>query len=365
MRARPYHYLLAAAWRGKSSWYTLAAKHTSLLKPPTTTSKSPSLLSTATEKSVANVSGTITIPHKIPNIHELSAQHRLKTRRRVDAGGDAFFCATDHDAVALGVADGVSESAKYGGNPSEFSWLMMEMASDRFHKIQQQRLKKQNVDGYIPRESVVDAREIMEGAYEDMLARSPLITGSSTVCLLTLCQETGVLDSATLGDSGYAVFRDGRLHHRSTVQQHRFNYPYQLSIRTLQSTDIHTTDVTLSSDGGKAIEKHLTETTVANGPILPKDAVTDSHQLQDGDLVLLASDGFMDNMHENEVVQVIETEPSLLTDARQWDSELEDALCRVAWRLVQTSWTLSQDPNRLSPWAQSARDLDASYSMGG
>jgi hypothetical protein len=54
---------------------------------------------------------------------------------------------------------------------------MMEMASDRFHKIQQQRLKTQTADGYVPRESVVDAREIMEGAYEDMLARTPLITG--------------------------------------------------------------------------------------------------------------------------------------------------------------------------------------------
>jgi hypothetical protein len=108
MRARLYHYLLAAAWRGKSSWYTLAAKHTSLLKPATTTLKPPPLSSSSlsvspnTDKTVTNVNGTLTISPKIPNIHELSTQNHLKTRRRVDVGGDAFFCATDHDAVALG-----------------------------------------------------------------------------------------------------------------------------------------------------------------------------------------------------------------------------------------------------------------------
>ncbi|RKP25043.1 phosphatase 2C-like domain-containing protein [Syncephalis pseudoplumigaleata] len=279
-------------------------------------------------------------------------------RRRVDAGGDAFFCATDYDAVALGVADGVSESAKYGGHPAEFSWLMMEMASDRFHEIQRQRRAWQHAGDHGPSApSVVDARELLEGAYEKMLQRSPIITGSSTVCLLTLCQETGILDSATLGDSGYAVFRDSRLHHRSAVQQHRFNYPYQLSVRMKEQPALSGEEQYTASPPASTIE---------HGPILPRDAAADSHQLQDGDLVLLASDGLMDNMHEDEVIQVLETEPSLLlTGARQWNADLEDALCRVAWRLAQTAWTLSQDPRRLSPWAQSARNIDAINAMGG
>ncbi|KAI9597834.1 hypothetical protein BDF19DRAFT_434598 [Syncephalis fuscata] len=365
MRPKPYHYMLAAAWRGKSSWYTLAAKHASLLKPTMAvkiqTDSSPHAPSTAQIKVVSS-NATFTEQPPVTGYTLPSLQSLTRARRRVDAGGDAFFCATDHGSVAMGIADGVSESAKFGGNPAEFSWLMMEMASDRFHELQRQRYTANQPTAYGAQEPVVDAREILQGAYDKMLARSPLITGSSTACLLTLCQETGVLDSATLGDSGYALFRDSRLHHRSDVQQHRFNYPYQLSIR---QTIFNNANNIAAPSTDEPNEADVAELAIKNGPILPKDAAPDSHQLQDGDLVILASDGFMDNIYENEVIQVIETEPLILTESRRWDSELEDALCRVAWRLVQTSWNFSQDPRRLSPWAQAARDFDAGYPMGG
>ena len=56
---------------------------------------------------------------------------------------------------------------------------MMEMASDQFHEIQQQRFKEVSASSppYDTQESVVDACEILQGAYAKMHDRSPLVTG--------------------------------------------------------------------------------------------------------------------------------------------------------------------------------------------
>jgi hypothetical protein len=56
---------------------------------------------------------------------------------------------------------------------------MMEMASDKFHEIQQQRFKEVSATSppYDTQASVVDACEILQGAYDKMHHRSPLVTG--------------------------------------------------------------------------------------------------------------------------------------------------------------------------------------------
>lgn len=51
------------------------------------------------------------------------------------------------------------------------------------------------------------------------------IVGSSTVCILSFEQETGILTTANLGDSGYLIVRNGEIIDRSEKQTHKFNIP--------------------------------------------------------------------------------------------------------------------------------------------
>ena len=56
-----------------------------------------------------------------------------------------------------------------------------------------------------------------------------VLVGSSTACLLSYDNETSLLHTANLGDSGYLVVRDGKVVARSRDVMHYFNCPYQLS----------------------------------------------------------------------------------------------------------------------------------------
>jgi hypothetical protein len=89
MRVKPYHYLLAAAWRSKTSLYTLAAKHSSLLKLVTKMYEPHNILPSMS--SILSTGSQIGRPWP-----------RQHYRRRVDAGDDAFFCTPSHNWIALG-----------------------------------------------------------------------------------------------------------------------------------------------------------------------------------------------------------------------------------------------------------------------
>ncbi|RKP09704.1 phosphatase 2C-like domain-containing protein [Thamnocephalis sphaerospora] len=348
MRAKPYHYLLASAWRGKASWYTLAAKHRSLLKPATKTAAS----------SVRDA--PVLQQGRGEELKSDWERRRQRQRRRVDAGGDAFFCASSNDWVALGVADGVSESTKFGGNPAEFSWQLMELASDHFYELQRAQLL-----AFGPSGKEIDTQRMLQGAYDSILKQRPRVAGSSTACLLAMSHRTGVLDTAMLGDSGYLILRDGLIYHRSPVQQHRFNYPYQLSVGLASSHDPAAKSTITASAVPPESGSKPESSGLGGGQITPVDAIVDHHQLQDGDIILLATDGLLDNLYDHEMLQLIDSEQSLLTSPRMWNAELEDSLCRVAWRLVQAAWSHSRNPRRLSPWAQAARALGEGYPLGG
>lgn len=55
------------------------------------------------------------------------------------------------------------------------------------------------------------------------------ILGSSTACVIVFDKQKNILNSANLGDSGFLIFRKGKVLYRSSEQQHYFNTPYQLA----------------------------------------------------------------------------------------------------------------------------------------
>lgn len=97
---------------------------------------------------------------------------------------------------------------------------------------------------------------------------------------------------------------------------------------------------------------------------LPKDADTKSFFLKDGDLILLATDGYFDNMYSEETLELINQgmEP---IEANDDDDELVTATIRgLAKSLTDRARRLSLNPKRLSPWAKAAQAHGSNYRGG-
>lgn len=97
---------------------------------------------------------------------------------------------------------------------------------------------------------------------------------------------------------------------------------------------------------------------------LPKDADTKSFFLKDGDLILLATDGYFDNMYSEETLELINQGMSPILENNQ-DNELVTATIRgLAKTLTDKARRLSLNPKRLSPWAKAAQAHGSNYRGG-
>ncbi|KAA8544937.1 hypothetical protein F0562_019668 [Nyssa sinensis] len=118
-------------------------------------------------------------------------------------GEDAHFIC---DEQAIGVADGVGGWADLGVDAGKYA---RELMSNSVTTIQEE-----------PKRSIEPAR-VLEKAYSSTKAK-----GSSTACIIALTDQG--LHAINLGDSGFVVVRDGCTNLRSPLQQHDFNFTYQL-----------------------------------------------------------------------------------------------------------------------------------------
>lgn len=89
-----------------------------------------------------------------------------------------------------------------------------------------------------------------------------------------LNRENRRLYTANIGDSGFMVVRRGKVIHKSEEQQHYFNTPFQLSL----PPPGYQADV-LSDQ--------------------PDSAITGDFAVEDGDVILVATDGVFDNLPQN------------------------------------------------------------------
>ncbi|CAG8599636.1 629_t:CDS:2 [Funneliformis mosseae] len=239
---------------------------------------------------------------------------------KVDAGEDAFFYVGTNNGVALGVADGVGGWSQMGVDPANFSWALMDNAAS---------VAKDNAPDLSPfiapsgYNDILDAKQILSGAFDNLIKSGKV--------------KAGILNAATLGDSAYILIRNGALLYESPSQQHFFNCPFQLTI------------VPESYPNQKLYFKDK-----------PSDAQQTSHQLQDGDVILLATDGFFDNVFADEAVEIVNKE---LRDVmghdgmvREMDLEkLRTHVRRLSRRLTDTARRFSIDSRRISPFSQSAK----------
>lgn len=215
-------------------------------------------------------------------------------------GEDAYFI--ESDSGVLGIADGVGGWTRYDIDPGLFSRELMKHAAEE------------------ARAGVVDPVENMKAAHNKTFE-----LGSSTALVLSFFKATEIEDQhdhktrirvANLGDSGFLHLRNGKVLLRSTPQQSGFNCPFQL--------------LAAGSDRGQ----------------LPCEAdIYEIEDLEDGDVLVLGTDGVFDNAFPNEIAQMVYGEENERTTPKTLDPEL------LAKKIGQQVEILAMDAKRESPFS--------------
>lgn len=219
-------------------------------------------------------------------------------------GDDAFFIARHKLADVLGVADGVGGWRSYGIDPSAFPQSLMStclrlIKEGRFHPSTPGR--------------------IIEDSYQEILNQKQPLIGSSTACVVALHKEERTMYTANLGDSGFLLIRDGEVVHRSVEQQHYFNTPFQLGVPPPEAEGF------VLNDSAEMANRS-------------------SFKVEEGDILLLGTDGLFDNLHEDMIVDFI----------AKYKDQRDSSMQATASNIAEKAYQLSLDPDYLSPFAVSA-----------
>ncbi|KAJ3119699.1 hypothetical protein HK098_005220 [Nowakowskiella sp. JEL0407] len=182
----------------------------------------------------------------------------------VQVGEDAYFAESD----SLGVADGVGGWNQYrGANPALYSRKLMHYINSRIAKLSDYSSIDYSTDST---DSNLNLRKILKVSCQEVASDHRLV-GSTTILFAVLRDED--IHIANLGDCGLMLIRGGReIVFRTEEQQHSFNFPYQLG--------------TGSSDS-------------------PLDAQVYKVKVKHGDIVVLGTDGFFDNVFDDEVLDIV------------------------------------------------------------
>ncbi|XP_073154892.1 probable protein phosphatase 2C 80 isoform X2 [Henckelia pumila] len=212
-------------------------------------------------------------------------------------GEDAHFICDEEQVI--GVADGVGGWADVGVNAGLYARELMSNSVKAIHET--------------PKGSI-DPLSVLEKAHAATKAM-----GSSTACIISLKNQG--LHAINLGDSGFLVIRDGCTIFESPVQQHGFNFTYQLDSDSRGD---------LPSSGQ-----------VFEIPVVP------------GDVVVAGSDGLFDNLYSIEIAAIV-------GDAVK-DGLSPDA---AANKLATFARVRAVDKKKQSPFSAAAQEAGYAYYGG-
>lgn len=190
------------------------------------------------------------------------------------------------------------------------------------------------------------AKEVMALAFDRVKSH-----GAATAVACILDADTRRLGISWIGDSGVMVVRrptkqrsvgeePGAAVSRSRVsmvyktreQQHSFNFPYQLS--------------------------HFPESLheqVLQKPNSPEDCNTADIELQEGDLVLVYTDGVCDNLFEHEILEICNRALSPYSAKLIANPGAATSASVVAESLVTAAFHRSRDTNARTPFGRHAK----------
>ncbi|OAQ29043.1 protein serine/threonine phosphatase 2C [Linnemannia elongata AG-77] len=363
-----YNYLLAASWHPKSRQRQQQQQQVQQVQKA------------QADAEAANTARTLLWKEKLKAAHPHPG--------KVDAGEDAFFHVSTRSRVALGVADGVGGWSELGVDPALFSWALMNNAENiaRLTDCVPPEIDPPTAGG---ERSILDAQTILDGAYNELVQSGTVEAGSSTACILSLCKSTGTLRASNLGDSAFLLIRDNKCIYESPSQQHFWNCPYQLTVlpKDRQQQQQQQQQQKSSENDGKGNSAQQDATAAPTAGVkkakkyvqdLPKDAVQTTHQLQDGDVIVLATDGFWDNVFTKEAIELVDRElGDIIRDQQLLHStthrlsssgeivetmSADEILARVralSKRLTNTARRFSLDAKRMTPFSQGARHIQS------
>jgi len=184
-----------------------------------------------------------------------------------------------------------------------------------------------------------------------------------------------------LGDSAFLLIRDNKCIYESPSQQHFWNCPYQLTVLPKDRQQQQQRDGKGKSTQQDATTEGEPKKTKKYVQDLPKDAVQTTHQLQDGDVIVLATDGFWDNVFTKEAIELVDRELgdiirdqihhhkngyhrlSLTGEIVETEALTADEILgrvrALSKRLTNTARRFSLDAKRTTPFSQGARHIQS------
>ncbi|XP_043697727.1 probable protein phosphatase 2C BIPP2C1 [Telopea speciosissima] len=215
--------------------------------------------------------------------------------KALTGGEDAFFVTHNW----LGVADGVGQWSLKGINAGLYARELMEGCAKMVSEFQGAQLMK-------PEEILI------QSAAE---ARS---FGSSTV--LVAYFDGQALNVANIGDSGFIIIRNGSVFRRSSPMVYGFNFPLQIG---------------RGDDPSELIEGYKID-------------------LDEGDIVITATDGLFDNLYEQEIKTIV---------SKSLEASLKPK--EIAAFLASRAQEVGKSASVMSPFADAARAAGYTRDTGG
>lgn len=309
-------------------------------------------------------------------------QTRLQSQQ---VGEDAYFLKED----ALGIADGVGGWASAArADPALFSRLLMHFCHAELSNLDRacmQLTDEGEVDDSVARWNNSDPVEILQTAWERCVRASKRegIMGSSTALIAMLRGDE--LRIANMGDCVLMLIRENTMIFRSAEQQHSFNFPVQLGMMdsTVESVSLASA-LCMHRDGmipDGAMDDELPDVNERLSTVIHTyDGVTDkTHwdspkedaghwtlQVQDGDVVIMASDGLLDNIFDEDIIErVQDILAHFRTKASNAPESKVDLPYMISESLCNMAKATSEDPRVLtSPFQQHANE-EGIYYVGG
>ena len=246
--------------------------------------------------------------------------------------------------LLLVVADGVGGWAKSGINPGLYSRALTQNIVTEHTK---QHIELENAsNNYLPYKTQTLSQIVHDANWKS----SKQHMGSATCTVVELQDHGNYLNTLNVGDSGYSIHRfvdnnnnnsDGsknelQVVYASVPGQKRFNFPHQL--------------------GGK------------HGDEVKNVGVVNDHELQDGDIIVLYSDGISDNLYPNDyhecMLRGMTTNLIRIDESDDDDKERVELLPPYDWLslswvadcLARHAYELGKDRSFVSPFAKGARE---------
>ncbi|XP_059310731.1 probable protein phosphatase 2C 55 [Lycium ferocissimum] len=233
--------------------------------------------------------------NKLPCLKMVAGSLYLpKENPKKPLGEDAHFIHELYQTV--GIADGVGGWAKKKIDAGIYARELM---------------KNSFMATYNEPKGDVNPKRVLQEAY-----RNTNCHGSSTACIITLNSEKNTLCAANVGDSGFFLIRKGKIIYKSPIQQRgRFGCPYQLG----------------------------------NSKDNPSVAQEMELNVEKDDILIVGTDGMLDNMNESEIEEIVLRGMDKKLKAEELASQIGNvALYNSFDRFADTPFARAAERERLS-----------------